>query len=261
MGGFDETALADLLATARRDLKRLSGLNPALVPPNADAAYRVAARVEQTLGWPLAGWKVAGTGPEMQRRLRTGEPIRGPVYDRFVHESPATLDSTRLVSPLVEAEIAFVLARDLPPRAEPYGRAEVLDSVAAIRPAIEVAECRFGHRDLPPVPAILADGSGSGHLVLGAAREDFRAIDLTTLAVVLRVDGVERARGTGADVMGDPVAVLAWLSAHLARSGRGLSAGQVVSTGTITGMVVPRPGETHEADFGVLGKVRVAFEG
>ena len=52
---------------------------------------------------------------------------------------------------------------------------------------------------------------------------------------------------------------LAWLANELSRTGIGLKAGQMVSTGTLTGMLAPRPGETYIADFGPLGSVSLTF--
>ena len=40
----------------------------------------------------------------------------------------------------IEAEVAFRLGRDLPPRAAPYTRAEVMAALATAHPAIEVLE-------------------------------------------------------------------------------------------------------------------------
>mgnify|MGYP003330443373 FL=1 len=52
---------------------------------------------------------------------------------------------------------------------------------------------------------------------------------------------------------------LTWLANELSRTGVGMKAGQMVSTGTLTGMLAPRAGETHVADFGPFGSVSVTF--
>ena len=53
---------------------------------------------------------------------------------------------------------------------------------------------------------------------------------------------------------------LTWLANELSRSGIGMKAGQTISTGTLTGMLRPKPGETYLADFGPFGTVSVTFE-
>ncbi len=52
---------------------------------------------------------------------------------------------------------------------------------------------------------------------------------------------------------------LTWLANELSRTGVGMKAGEMVSTGTLTGMLAPKAGETYIADFGPFGSVEVAF--
>ena len=46
---------------------------------------------------------------------------------------------------------------------------------------------------------------------------------------------------------------------ELSCTGIGLKAGQFVSTGTLTGMLRPKPGETYVADFGPFGTVEASY--
>lgn len=250
-------ALARLLAEARRAGEQLHDLPPSLVPEDADAAYAVQARVAALLGWPVLGWKIAGTNPVMRARLRQPEPILGRSFARFLRASPATLPHAPLLDPIVEAEIVFRIARDLPPRAMPWTREEVADAIAGARAGIEVAECRLPMDPPPPFTIILADGSGNGHYVLGP--EIPPGTDLAALPVRVRVNGRERRSGTGAEVMGDPVLAVAWLANRLNALGMGLAAGELVSSGTCTGMLAPRAGDVVEARFGELPPVQVTF--
>jgi len=254
-----EEELAGLLAAARREGRHAAPLPPELVPADRANAYRIAERVAGLLGWERGGWKVAATNTDMQQRLRSAEPIYGPVFRQFISDSPTDLPFAALLTPLVECEFAMIMGGSLPPRAEPYSREEVANAVAAVRPAIEVAECRFRDADLPPIEGVLADGSASGHLVLGEACENWRSLDLAAMPVALYTDGRLRREGVGADAMGHPLNVLHWLANARAAFGDGLKAGDVVSTGTCTRMIPPRAGEVHVGDFGSLGKVEVRF--
>lgn len=47
--------------------------------------------------------------------------------------------------------------------------------------------------------------------------------------------------------------------AGLSRTGIGMKAGQTVSTGTLTGVLRPKPGETYVADFGPFGSVTATY--
>ena len=255
-----QRSLAVLLAHLRRTGMQQSGLEARLVPPDNDTAYAVAAEVARELGWPIGGWKIAATKQEMQRALRATSPIYGRVYARFIHDSPFILEHRVLLRPLPEVEYVAKLGADLPPRARPYLQDEVADAVASLHSGMEIAECRFAQDDaFPPLPAILADGSGSGSLVIGPPVADWRTRDIAGQEVVLRVNGAERRRGSARAALDHPLMPLTWLANELSRTGIGLKSGEVVSTGTLTGMVVARSGEAHVADYGPFGEVRVTF--
>lgn len=251
--------LALLLADARREGRQIGVLPSALVPPSNADGIAVNALVARELGWPELGWKIAATSPEMQRRLRASEPICGRTFSRFAVESPAELDHSQLLDPIVECEFFFRLGRALPQRVEAWTTDEVVDAVADLHAGIEVAECRFPLDRLPPIPAILADGAASGRYVIGPRIDGWRQRDLAAMSVSLEVDGRVRRTGHGRDVMGHPMAPLVWLANARSRAGEGLAAGALVSTGTATGMLLARRGERMRARFGDKATVEVTF--
>ncbi len=252
--------LARLLADLRRDGRQQSGLDPRLVPADKTEAYRVASLVAEELGWPVAGWKIAAMKAEMQRALRTDSPIYGRVFAPFVKPSPLTVEHGRLASPIPEVEYQARLGADLAPRSAPYTLDEVGEAVASLHPGLELAECRFAHdRAFPPLPAILADGAGSGTILYGPPIEGWRSRDIAGQEATLSCNGAVRRRGTAAAALDHPLVPLTWLANELSRTGIGLKAGQMISTGTLTGMLAPRPGETYVADFGPFGGVTLAF--
>jgi 2-keto-4-pentenoate hydratase len=252
--------LAALLATLRREGRQQSGLDPRLVPPDKETAYRVAQMVAEELGWPVAGWKIAAAKEEMQKALRTDSPIYGRVFAPMVKASPVTVARAKLCSPIPEVEYQARMGADLPPRAKPYTVAEVTDAVASLHPGLELAECRFIHdAAFPPLPAILADGAGASAIVYGPPIEDWKARDIAGQEAVLLCNGKPRRKGTAAAALDHPMVPLTWLANELSRTGIGLEAGQMISTGTLTGMLAPKAGETYVADFGPFGSVTVVL--
>lgn len=252
--------LAGLLAQLRREGRQQSGLDSRLVPADTAAAYQAARMVAEALDWPVGGWKIAAMKEEMQRALRTDAPIYGRVYAQFIHAGPATLAHNSLLHPVPEAEYIARLGHDLPPRSTPYTQDEVAAAVRSLHPGMEIAECRFvADAAFPPLAAILADGSGSGSLVYGPAITDWPSRDIADQEVVLGVNGAERRRGTARAALDHPLVPLTWLANELSRTGIGMKAGEFVSTGTLTGMLVARAGEEHVADFGHFGAVRVSL--
>lgn len=257
-----ETELADLLARLRREGRRQSGLDPALVPPDAAAGYRVADGVAARLGWPVAGWKIAANKPEMRKALRAAEPIVGRVFAQCVHAGPADLDHASLVWPVAEPELIIRFGRDLASAHAPYDESSVAEAVDAVHIGMEIAECRFVHDDrFPSLPAILADGSGSGQLVIGPTIPDWRTRDLAGQNVRLLAGGEVKRTGNIGRAIDHPLVPATWLANWLAARGPGLRAGDVVSTGTLCGMYRVKAGDDLVGDFGPLGQVSARFAG
>ena len=251
--------LADLLISARRDGRQLLGLPAELTPADHAEGYAVNALVAQGLGWERLGWKIAGTNPVMQQRLRTGQPIYGRTFAPFAMGSPAVLQRAELLDPLVECEFFFRLGKALPARPAPYTKEEVADAISTVHAGIEVAECRFALASLPPMPAILADGAASGRYVIGDEISGWRELDLAGMPVTLSVNGTVRRHGSGREVMGDPINPVVWLANERSRWGDGLAAGELISSGTTPGMLLAKKGDTMLASFGGSGRVEVAF--
>lgn len=258
-GDAAQNELADLLATARREVRQIHALRPGLVPASAEAAYAVNREVARLLGWQTLGWKIAGTTAAMRAKLGLDSPIYGRTFRRFAAASPIRLAVAGLLDPLVECEFFVTLDRDLPARDLPWTMPEVVAAVGSVHAGIEVAECRFPNGELPPLPAVLADGSASGRYVFGDAIADWRA-GLADIAVTLEVDGVPRRQGSGAEVMGDPLRPLLWLAEERRRCGDGLQAGETISTGSTTGMLPVRAGQQVKALFGRQAIVSIAFD-
>ncbi|MGE0701469.1 MAG: 2-keto-4-pentenoate hydratase [Hyphomicrobiaceae bacterium] len=253
--------LAMILTQSRREGRQIRDLPQELMPETTADGYAVNALVAEALGWAPLGWKIAGTNPTMQQRLGTGgQPIYGRTFAQFEAPSPAHLAHATLLDPIVECELFFRLGAALPPRTAPYGRDEVIAAVASVHAGIEVAECRFPLDALPAMPAILADGAASGRYVVGREIADWRSRDLAAMPVSLEVDGVVRRRGSGAEVMGDPILALVWLANERSAWGDGLAAGALVSTGTTTGMLLAKAGQRMVAHFDGTPSVEIAFD-
>lgn len=252
--------LARLLADLRRNSRQQSGLDPALVPPDPATAYRIARMVEEELGWKVAGWKIAAFKEDLQRQLRTDAPIYGRVFAPLVQPEPVTRVLAECCSPIPEVEFEVLLGADLPVRDKTYTSAEVAEAIESIHPGIELAECRFSHdKDFPALPAILADGAGSGVIAYGAAIADWRDADLARQQIQLLRNGEVCRTGRAIDHIDHPVVPVTWLANELSRTGIGMKAGQMISTGTLTGMLRPKSGDEFVADFGPFGTVEASY--
>ncbi len=247
------------LVDARRSRRPLAGLPESCRPATMADGYAIQEAFIASFGQPVAGWKVGCTAEASQRLFGIEEPFYGPVLAPLVFASPAELPAADFPMRGIECEFAFQLAADFEPRDRPYEPDEAAERVSAPIPAIEIVSTRLDHPIRHGAPSAVADCGVNGALVLGAPTFDWQALDLATHEVRLEVDGVVKAAGTGALVLGHPLNVLAWFVNRYTASGRTLPAGQIVSTGTTTGLLVLEPGQTAIGDFGVLGDVSVRF--
>lgn len=253
------SALATLLWQARRS-GGVVQVQDIRHPESLAAAYAIQREIAAFSGAPTRGFKVGSTSVEAQQALGTTEPGSGLLLAPFVFESPAKISITPAHAPAVEGEFAIRLGRDLPPRAASYAMDDVADAVAAVAASIEVVGTRFAGGLAGKGRLLLtADCSANIAFVSGPWRSDWRALDLKAHRVTMTINGMPRGTGTGARALGDPINVLVWLANQQSVAGRGLHAGEIVATGTCTGLDPVRPGDRVRADFGDLGTVDIAF--
>ena len=250
---------AQALIDARKSVTALEDLPEGCIPQTAEEGNAVQDSMLDLCGWPLAGYKIGCTSAAAQEMLNTDRPFSGRVFRPFLFRSPVALPAGNFIRQGVEGEFAFELAADIPARPDPWTREEVAGRIACLFPAIEIIDTRFTRFAEAGVYRLAADTGANGGLVLGEAVSDWPAVDLEAAGIVMSIDGAATGRGRGRDVLGHPFKALAWLANDLARPGYGMLAGQIVTTGTCSGMHYVPHGGTATADFGSLGAVSVTF--
>jgi len=243
--------LARRLLEARASGERIAALPAELVPADAAQAYAVQDLVAPTLG-RIGGWKVGAGSP-------SGEPNCAPLFAERMAASPARFAAARFPLGGIEGELAFRFGRDLPPRVPPYDEDEVWQVIDTLHPAIELVESRFADFRAQDKQALLADMQSNGAFCYGAPVKDWRRVDFLTQPASLTLDGVESARAVGGNAAGHPKRLLGWLANHLARRGRGLVAGDIVTTGTHTGLIFAKPGATATVRFPGIGEASLTL--
>lgn len=253
--------VAELMsARSLRSALRIPSAVAALSPEQGYALQRLhEAALLDAFDGRRVGTKLGGGTLDELAAMGLSGPIRGPILSAFVHKSPVRLPRGEFFIAVVEAEIAVVLARDLGGDGRALSRDEVANAIAAVLPAIEVADSRWSNFKEASAGAILADAGFAGAWIGGEPVRDWRAIDLAALPVRLLRGSEEIASGRGMRAMGDPLLAVCAALADLARDGEGMKAGEVISTGTCTAPYMARTGDELLADFGPLGQVRVHF--
>jgi 2-keto-4-pentenoate hydratase len=248
---FDPERTADTLLAGRRARVVMDALPDGLAPRDeAEGAAAQHALARRFGAVPPAGFKIGATARVMQEHLGLHHPAAGFMPAAGLHPSGATLRFADFVAPGVECELAVRLARDLPPG--PCEAAEAEAAIDTLFAAIELVERRYADLAAFGAPALTADQFFHAAAVLGTPPADRRGLDLVAIPGRIAVDGEERARGRGGDLLGHPMSALAWLAGSaVALAFGGLRAGQVVMLGSVTPPIwLDGPGE-----------IRVAFDG
>ena len=251
---------SDTLWNAWQQGRRIAALSDDCRPRTREDGYAIQARLEPRSARAVFGWKIAATSKAGQAHIAVDGPLAGRLLAERVFESGSRLTYGRNHMRVAEAEFAFRMGVDLPPRTTHYAVDEVLDAVATLHPAIEIPDSRYDDFTIVGAAQLIADNACAHDFVLGAPAEvAWRSIDLAAHRVVGAVAGGVEREGIGANVLGDPRLALAWLVNELSALNLTLHAGQVVTTGTCLVPLPISPGDHVTCDFGVLGKVRVAF--
>jgi 2-keto-4-pentenoate hydratase len=231
---FDPEPTAQALMAVRRSRRVLDALLPDLAPRSLADGIAAQLAVARLCGAEHpAGFKIGATARRMQEYLGLPGPAAGFMVEAGLHGSGSTLSFAPFLHPGVECELAVVLAHDLAPG--PTSREQAAEAVGELMAGIEIVENRYGLLDALGTPTLVADQVFHAAAVLGEPFPGWRDLDLCALPGRLTVDGDERGAGRGGDLLGDPMAALAWLAASdEAAAFGGLRAGQVVMLGSVT---------------------------
>lgn len=243
---LDPRPIADALARAWQGADRLS--NDQVPVADTAQAYAVQTLVAARLG-PVGGWKVGAASDQ-------GEPNCAPLPASVVvpQGTPLAVPARSLRG--MELEVAVRLGADLMPGDALPTPDAIAAAIDCVMPAIEIVDTRLAEGRGAPVPAKLADLQSHGALVLGApVKADLRAIDLRSLRAQLWFDGERVADTTGGHVAPDVMRLIAWLARHAQARGLPLRAGQVITTGTCTGLLMAPAGARVEGEVAGLGRV------
>lgn len=248
---------AELLLWSRNNQTRLPGLPPDLVACDLNEGYEIQAALMTLRRMPVAGFKLGLTNEKAQRMADTFAPIVGRLAPIDVHRGPTRIALPEKHLRIVEAEVIFELGSDLPAGHAPYSEQRVMASVSRVFAGIEVCNTRFDENVEPSLPCLVADNCNADVIVIGDLLSTHDVAALADIPVTLRRRGHPDIRGSTQNVLGNPFRALTWLANWLARRGEGLKRGQVVSSGSCTGMTELSPEDSVVATFGSQSRVSV----
>ncbi|MFC4311512.1 2-keto-4-pentenoate hydratase [Steroidobacter flavus] len=262
MSASNSEAIAAAHAALSQAAKTRAPCDPVrslIEPLGVAGAYEVQSRFTAdalAAGRRVIGAKIGLTSHAVQKQLGVDQPDFGMLFDDMEYGDDALVPISRLIQPKVEAEIAFVLEKDL--NSERPTLAQVTTAIAYALPAIEIVDSRVRDWKISLFDTI-ADNASSGLFVLGGTPRKIDAIDLRMCGARLENRGEAVSTGCGAACLGNPLNAVVWLAATMAKLGNPLRAGTTILSGALGPMVTVKPGEVYEARISGLGRVAAAF--
>ncbi len=271
--------MADLTRIAEQLIAAYDGAT--LLPPITAAApdfsvadgYAVLHEIEtrrRAQGWRPVGRKIGFTNRTIWPRYGVYQPMWAHVWShtvQFVPGGTASLSLQRLMQPRIEPELVFKIKAPVPLTNDPEA---VLSSVEWMAPGFEIVQSHFPDWKFAAADCTAAFGL-HGALVVGTpvavtdANRGALAAALPKFELTLSRGDAVIDRGVGSNVLDSPALALAHLANLLNEQPEAprLTAGEIVTTGTITDAWPVAAGETWTSDYGSLGLegLRLRFDG
>ena len=250
-------AIVDGAQTCGHTIAKLTDRHPGLTVDDGYAVQDAVLRLWQGRGRRIAGYKAGLTSQAKMRQMGVSEPSFGVLMGDTCDAEGGAVPTAGLIHPRVEAEIAYVIGREL------SGPAVTIDQVHAatdfIQPAIEILDSRF-EKFRFDLPSVIADNGSSARFVLGGRMRRPEDLDLTAIGIVLEINAKQVGLTCSGAVLGHPARAVQMLVNWLHGRGQSLPAGSIVLTGGATEAVPIVKGDIVCARFQDMGSVHVRID-
>ena len=176
----------------------------------------------------VIGYKAGLTNPAVQKRFNYDKPVWGKLYEGMLLPSGATVDAGFGAKPLFEADMLVrVKSEAINQATTPM---EVLAAIDQVIPFIELPDLMV--ESIPKLngPAVAAINVGA------------------------RLGG-----GKGSDILEHPLNAVVWLAQALAKEGLAMKPGELISLGSFSALLPPKPGLSASVSYeGLTGSAPVS---
>jgi 2-keto-4-pentenoate hydratase len=213
----------------------------------------------QPLG-DVVGFKLGLTNPAIQQRFGIDHPIRGSIFHATLRASSgAEIEARFAAVPVLEADMLVRIGMGGVETALNH-HAALIRHIDQVIPFIELPDLVYSPDHRPSLGDLLAVNVGARLGVVGrpiavTPSAEFAAA-LGRMSVSLHQDGREVSRAPSAAILGHPLNALAWIARDLAREGRHLREGDMISLGSFS---PPQPvvaGQVWTARYEGLGEAQ-----
>ncbi|MGE5849620.1 MAG: 2-keto-4-pentenoate hydratase [Candidatus Methylomirabilota bacterium] len=228
---------------------------------------RYTALIAKDLG-SVVGYKAGLTNPAVQKRFNYDRPLRGTLYEKMILQTGARLPAAYGARPVFEADMMAVVgdAAKLMAAKSPL---DALGALKEVRLFIELPDLVLDPQVKLDGPHLLGINVGARLGVLGGpialpATPDSVANLATMKVELVDQNGAVLGGGKGSDVLDNPLNAALWIADSLRAEGKTLKNGDLLSLGSFSALIPPKPGMTVTARYTGLtaapAEVKVTFE-
>lgn len=209
------------------------------------------AQLAPKIGGAVVGYKAGLTNPAVQKRFNATAPVWGVLYSPMMLKDGATVEAAFGARPLFEADLLVRIGDASINQARTPEQA--IAAIDQVIPAIELPDLMV---EAPPKlngAAIAAINVGARFFVVGtpiAVQRQAEMVDaLRGMKIVVMGGGEDLDAGFGADVLEHPLNAVIWLAQDLQKNGLALKKGDLVSVGSFSKLLPPKPGMKVEVQY------------
>jgi 2-keto-4-pentenoate hydratase len=193
----------------------------------------------------IVGYKAGLTSRAAQERMGVASPVRGVLFEKMLLKDGAEVPADFGARPMYEADLVVVVKDASIQRAKNH--LEALNALSMVVPFIELPDLLVAEGEKLSAPLIVSLNVGARLGVVGKgipvqATPEFAAALSAMRVVVSDQNGAEIASARGAAILDNPLNAVLWLAQDLERSGVKLKPGDLLSLGSFTAPMIPRPG-------------------
>lgn len=253
------TRYGDELYDALRACRTVAPLTDRESDISIEDAYRIQERmISRRLsdGETIVGKKIGVTSRAVQEMINVDQPDFGQLTSEMTYAAGEPIPVDGLIQPRVEAEVAFVLKRDL--EGPGVTAMDVLRATDYVAPCFEIVDSRITDWKIR-IQDTVADNASCGVYMVGADKVSPTKLDLSLAGMVLEMNGELYSTAAGAAVQGGPVNAIVWLANTLGRLGMPFRAGEVILSGSQSRLIPVVAGDRLRCTVGGLGQCEVQF--
>jgi len=193
----------------------------------------------------IVGYKAGLTSKAVQERFGVSSPVRGVLLEKMLLTDGADVPADFGARPVFEADLMVVVKDAAIHKAKTH--LDVLRSLSMVVPFIELPDLVMAEGEKLSAPLIVSLNVGARLGVVGKGipvepTERFAAALAAMRVVVTDQGGRELASSKGAAILDHPLNAVQWLVQDLEKSRIRLKPGDLLSLGSFTPPLPPRPG-------------------